>query len=187
MNINGLVASFRGEKILIDKKSVKKVKTIKPKPVPRRIGRSKTTLVIDAITLAKVTESISVKGGLTPKLIAADTGLEMKDIYAATKALYNNKIAKRERLGVHGKAPYYSYQLIDDDSEPFNPKINFARDVHKELLNHEYATIDDLIFYVDSTKHLIKVAVEYLLSEEMVIQEKVDSEFCLKHQYKAVK
>ena len=187
MNINGLVASFRGEKILIDKKSVKKVKTVKPKPVPRRIGRSKTTLVIDAITLAKVTESISVKGGLTPKLIAADTGLEMKDIYAATKALYKDGKVKREFLGAHGTANYYSYQLTDDDSEPLNPKINFARDVHKELLNHEYATIDDLIFYVDSTKHLIKVAVAYLLAEEMIIQEEAESESGLKYQYKAVK
>ena len=158
MNINGLIASFRGESLLTEITGTNKKKGVtRPASQPR------------PKSLNKVMDALSIKGGLTRLLIQEKTELNLKCIDDCLKQFINEGVIKRSFLRLSGADKSYSYALVDDDSVPLNPEADFIALVYSEILKRKQVSRVELIAYLSSTAYRLNKALGVLIEEKKII------------------
>jgi|GEM_PF-2689258 len=165
MNIDSLKASFQGKKFLSDDKTKPGVK-VGTKGKVKRDHRH--------YNLDKILKVISKPGGVVIETIIDNTELSVSCVRACVNNLLENKRIKREFIVEHGANRLYSYSLIDDTVEPYNPQKEMFYSVLDLMKGKGELTKKELIDLSGITNYKINKALKFLIDNDLISMRQCD-------------
>jgi len=159
MNIKGLHLSFRGEKFLSEDKTKPGIKT----GTKGKVKRDHRHYNLD-----KILKVISKPGGVVITEIIDSTELSVSCVRSCVNHLLDNEQIKREFIVEHGANRLYSYSLINDTVEPYNPQKEMFYSVLELMKGKSELTKKELIDLAKTSNYKINKALDFLIENNLI-------------------